>query len=129
MRAKDITTREVVARATGSVCCAGRMPCNSSALVARLLNANGIVLGKTRMHELAMGATTINPNGGPVLNPHNNLMHVGGENAPATSPLETPCMMSVFSALVLLTRWIPARSLDIADMLWGRHAPSPQGRG
>ncbi|CAL5224479.1 g7172 [Coccomyxa viridis] len=58
----------------------GRMPCNSSALVARLLNANGIVLGKTRMHELAMGATTINPNGGPVLNPHNNLMHVGGSS-------------------------------------------------
>lgn len=60
---------------------AGRMPCNSSALVTRLLDANGIVLGKTRMHELAMGATTINPNGGPVLNPHNNIMHVGGEAA------------------------------------------------
>lgn len=53
------------------------MPSNSSALVTRLLNANGVVLGKTRMHELALGATTINPNGGPVLNPYNNRMHVG----------------------------------------------------
>ena len=44
------------------------------------MNANGIVLGKTRMHELALGATTINPNGGPVLNPHNNIMHVGGSS-------------------------------------------------
>ncbi len=67
------------------MCSAGRMPCNSSALVTRLLSANGIVLGKTRMHELAMGATTINPNGGPVLNPHNNIMHVGGEVAEHTA--------------------------------------------
>ncbi|CAK0787711.1 hypothetical protein CVIRNUC_010933 [Coccomyxa viridis] len=58
----------------------GRMPCNSSALVSRLMDANGVVLGKTRMHELAMGATTINPNGGPVLNPYNNVMHVGGSS-------------------------------------------------
>ncbi len=56
------------------------MPCNSSALVSRLMDANGVVLGKTRMHELAMGATTINPNGGPVLNPYNNVMHVGGSS-------------------------------------------------
>ena len=72
-------TAEGAFRTAGCICYAGRMPCNSSALVTRLLDANGIVLGKTRMHELAMGATTINPNGGPVLNPHNNIMHVGGE--------------------------------------------------
>lgn len=58
------------------------MPCNSSALVTRLLKANGVILGKARMHELAMGATTINPNGGPVLNPYDNVMHVGGVYPP-----------------------------------------------
>lgn len=54
------------------------MPCNSSTLVTRLLNAHGVVLGKTRMHELAEGVTSINVYGGPVLNPYNNTMHVGG---------------------------------------------------
>lgn len=54
------------------------MPCNSSTLVTRLLEANGVVLGKTRMHELAEGVTSINVYGGPVLNPYNNTMHVGG---------------------------------------------------
>ena len=37
-----------------------------------------MVLGKTRMHELAVGVTTINMHGGPVLNPYNNTMHTGG---------------------------------------------------
>ena len=34
---------------------------------------------QARMHELAFGVTTISPRLGPVLNPHNNVMHVGGE--------------------------------------------------
>lgn len=60
------------------VALAGMMPCNSSTLVTRLLEAHGVVLGKTRMHELAEGVTSINVYGGPVLNPYNNTMHVGG---------------------------------------------------
>ena len=55
------------------------MPCSSSPLMAKLLDAHGVVLGKTRMHELAVGVTTINMHGGPVLNPYNNTMHTGGE--------------------------------------------------
>ena len=58
--------------------CAGFQPHSSSPLVARLLEGHGVVLGKTRMHELAVGVTTINMHGGPVLNPYNNTMHTGG---------------------------------------------------
>ena len=64
---------------------AGMMPCNSSTLVTRLLEAHGVVLGKMRMHELAMGGTTINPFGGPTLNPYNNTMHVGGSSGGTTA--------------------------------------------
>ena len=51
----------------------------SSPLVDRLRQAHGIVLGKTRMHELAEGVTSISPAFGPVLNPHRVNVHVGGE--------------------------------------------------
>jgi hypothetical protein len=54
------------------------MPCDSSPLVERLAAAHGVVIGKTRMHELAEGVTSINVHGGPVLNPYGNTMHVGG---------------------------------------------------
>ena len=51
----------------------------------RLLDAHGVVLGKTRMHELAVGVTTINMHGGPVLNPYNNTMHTGGSSGGAAA--------------------------------------------
>ena len=60
-------------------CLAGMRPTNSSPVVTRLLEAHGVVLGKTHMEELAEGLTTINPVYGPVLNPYNNLHDVGGE--------------------------------------------------
>ncbi len=46
-----------------------------------------MVLGKTRMHELAVGVTTINMHGGPVLNPYNNVMHTGGLRSTPTKAL------------------------------------------
>ena len=55
------SARDVSARTTPALFCAGRMPCNSSALVSRLMDANGVVLGKTRMHELAMGPPPSTP--------------------------------------------------------------------
>lgn len=63
---------------THSYSYAGHMPKVSSPIVQRLLDAHGVVLGKARMHELAYDVTTINPFFGPVLNPYNNLAHVGG---------------------------------------------------
>jgi hypothetical protein len=51
----------------------------SSPLVTQLEEANGIVLGKTRMHELAEGYTSISAFFGPVLNPYRVDAHVGGE--------------------------------------------------
>ena len=53
-------------------------PFNNSPLVDRLRNAHGVVLGKTRMHELAFGGSTIAPGYHTTLNPYNNLAHAGG---------------------------------------------------
>ncbi|KAK9859869.1 hypothetical protein WJX84_001886, partial [Apatococcus fuscideae] len=58
----------------------GNIPLRNNPMVTRLREAHGVVLGKTRMHELAYGITTINPDNGTVLNPYNNLMHSGGSS-------------------------------------------------
>jgi len=57
-----------------------------------------VVLGKTRMHELAVGVTTINMHGGPVLNPYDNTMHTGGLPLPTCkiAPLQGPTQRSNF---------------------------------
>lgn len=78
---------------------AGFRPGSSSPLVDRLLEAHGVVLGKTRMHELAVGVTTINMHGGPVLNPYNNVMHTGG---PCMTPSTLQCMKEAISPSMLL---------------------------
>ena len=61
--------------------CVGTAPQrNSSDYVRKLLAANGVVMGKTRMHELAYGVTSINPVFGPVLNPYDVTKIPGGES-------------------------------------------------
>ena len=51
---------------------------NNSDYARRLIAANGVVMGKTRMHELAYGVTSINPVFGPVLNPYDVTKIPGG---------------------------------------------------
>lgn len=57
---------------------AGLIPPQDAPLIRQLRAANGVVLGKTRMHELAEGYTSISSYYGPVLNPYGINMHVGG---------------------------------------------------
>ncbi|KAK9846049.1 hypothetical protein WJX84_006589 [Apatococcus fuscideae] len=58
-------------------------PQTSAPLVDAYRSANGIILGKTRMHELSAGATSISPttaNFTAVLNPYNVTHHPGGSS-------------------------------------------------
>ena len=54
------------------------IPNKDAPLIQQLRAAHGIVLGKTRMHELAEGYTSISSHFGPVLNPYQVNAHVGG---------------------------------------------------
>ena len=71
---------------------AGMMPQGSAPLVNAYRNANGIILGKMRMHELSAGATSISPttaNFTAVLNPYNVTHHPGGVHPPSNHLLHT----------------------------------------
>lgn len=57
---------------------AGFLPERDAPLISQLKAAHGVVLGKTRMHELAEGYTSISSHYGAVLNPYRNNVHVGG---------------------------------------------------
>jgi aspartyl-tRNA(Asn)/glutamyl-tRNA(Gln) amidotransferase subunit A len=48
---------------------ADRVPAEDATVVSRLLAAGAISLGKTNMHEMALGGTSDNPHYGPVHNP------------------------------------------------------------
>ncbi|KAK9834649.1 hypothetical protein WJX74_006634 [Apatococcus lobatus] len=77
---KDLYDVANYTTAAGTPSLTGNVPQNNSVLIDKFLAANGVVLGKTRMHELAYGVTSINPFFGPVLNPYNNTCHTGGSS-------------------------------------------------
>jgi aspartyl-tRNA(Asn)/glutamyl-tRNA(Gln) amidotransferase subunit A len=49
-------------------------------LVTRIRSAGGMVIGKTNLHEWAMGVTGDNPHYGPALNPHDPSRLAGGSS-------------------------------------------------
>jgi aspartyl-tRNA(Asn)/glutamyl-tRNA(Gln) amidotransferase subunit A len=52
-----------------------------SPLVTRLKEGGAIIVGKTNMHEVALGATGENIHTGDVKNPHNPLRQSGGSSS------------------------------------------------
>jgi indoleacetamide hydrolase len=55
-------------------------PPADAAVVARLRKAGATVVGKTNLHELALGITSNNPRFGPVRNPHDLDLIAGGSS-------------------------------------------------
>lgn len=55
-------------------------PPHSAGSVRRLVDAGAVVVGRTNMHELAMGVTSDNAAHGPVRNPHDPARMAGGSS-------------------------------------------------
>ena len=58
----------------------GWTPSTDAPVVARLKSAGAIILGKTNLHEAALGTTTNNPHWGPAHNPHHHGYTPGGSS-------------------------------------------------
>lgn len=64
----------------GSLALAGNVAPDDAFQVARLREAGAVILGKTNMHELASGITTIGSLGGQTLNPYDPTRNPGGSS-------------------------------------------------
>ena len=58
----------------------GNMPKKNALVVDRILDGGGRIVGKTNMHEFAIGATTTSSAAGPCLNPRNPAHITGGSS-------------------------------------------------
>jgi aspartyl-tRNA(Asn)/glutamyl-tRNA(Gln) amidotransferase subunit A len=77
---KDIFDTAGVRTTNGSKLFAERVPADDATAVVRLQEAGAVLLGKTNLHELAWGTTSINPYFGPVANPWAPDHHPGGSS-------------------------------------------------
>ncbi|MDE2783138.1 MAG: amidase family protein [Gemmatimonadota bacterium] len=63
-----------------SLALAGLRPVDNAFQVERLLDAGAVILGKTNLHELAAGITTISSLGGQTRNPYDPARNPGGSS-------------------------------------------------
>ena len=64
----------------GAIALATSIPPDDATQVKRLRNAGAVILGKTNMHELARGITTVASYGGQTRNPYNPRRNPGGSS-------------------------------------------------
>lgn len=77
---KDNIETKGVRTTAGSRILASWVPSEDAHVVRRLKKAGAIILGKTNMHEFALGATNDNPHYGPARNPYDLSRITGGSS-------------------------------------------------
>ncbi len=77
---KDLIDVEGVPTTAGSDFLRGNIATADAAVIRRLRAAGAIIIGKTHLHEFALGATNINPHYGPARNPWNTTLSPGGSS-------------------------------------------------
>jgi aspartyl-tRNA(Asn)/glutamyl-tRNA(Gln) amidotransferase subunit A len=77
---KDNFETRGIRTTAGSKVLASWVPTRDAHVVGRLRRAGAVILGKTNMHEFALGVTSDNPHYGPVRNPYDPSRIPGGSS-------------------------------------------------
>ncbi len=78
---KDLFDTAGVRTTAGSKFFADNIPAEDAEAVLKLKLAGAVILGKTNMHEIALGVTGVNPHYGTVKNPHDGNRITGGSSS------------------------------------------------
>jgi aspartyl-tRNA(Asn)/glutamyl-tRNA(Gln) amidotransferase subunit A len=95
---KDLYETAGVRTTHGSTFYADYIPDADACVVGRLSAAGTVLLGKTNMHEIALGVTNVNPHYGPARNPWGLERITGGSSGGSAAALAAGlCMASLGS--------------------------------
>jgi aspartyl-tRNA(Asn)/glutamyl-tRNA(Gln) amidotransferase subunit A len=78
---KDLVNMAGVPTTAGSIFFANDLPKEDAQVVSRLKRSGGVILGKTNLHEIALGVTGVNPHYGTVKNPWDPSRLSGGSSS------------------------------------------------
>lgn len=84
---KDLFDVQGVITSAGSPLLADNVAREDAFVIRRLRDAGAIILGKTNLHEWALGVTNINPHYGPARNPWNTAHITGGSSGGSAAAL------------------------------------------
>jgi len=77
---KDNICTKNLRTTAGSLFWKDLVPTQDARVVTKLKSSGALIVGKTNMHEIALGVTSNNPHYGPCLNPHDNSRVAGGSS-------------------------------------------------
>lgn len=77
---KDLIDEAGIPTTAASLALDDRVPATDAPLVARLRHAGAIILGRTNLHEFALGTTSEDSGFGPVRNPYDESRVAGGSS-------------------------------------------------
>jgi aspartyl-tRNA(Asn)/glutamyl-tRNA(Gln) amidotransferase subunit A len=77
---KDLIDVEGIPTTAGAEFYRNNIPLENSTVVKKILDSGGYIIGKTNMHEIALGVTNINPHYGNCKNPWNQNYITGGSS-------------------------------------------------
>jgi aspartyl-tRNA(Asn)/glutamyl-tRNA(Gln) amidotransferase subunit A len=78
---KDLVNMAGVSTTAGSKFFKNNLPDEDAQVVSRLKHSGGVLLGKTNLHEIALGVTGVNPHFGVVKNPWDTSRISGGSSS------------------------------------------------
>ena len=78
---KDLVNMAGVPTTAGSKFFADHLPDVDATIVSKLKHSGGVILGKTNLHEIALGVTGANPHYGTVKNPWDSSRISGGSSS------------------------------------------------
>jgi aspartyl-tRNA(Asn)/glutamyl-tRNA(Gln) amidotransferase subunit A len=86
---KDLIDEAGVLNTAGSQVLDDRIPTADAPLVARLREAGAIIIGRTNLHEFALGTTSDDSGFGPVHNPYDETRSPGGSSGGSAAAVAT----------------------------------------
>ncbi|BFH17843.1 amidase [Paenibacillus melissococcoides] len=113
---KDNLATKGVRTTNGSEIYRSFVPDRTAAVIRRANKENAIMLGKTNMHEFALGITSNNPHYGPVRNPWNIEYSPGGSSGGSAAAVAANLSVASIGTETGGSVRIPAASCGIAGL-------------
>jgi aspartyl-tRNA(Asn)/glutamyl-tRNA(Gln) amidotransferase subunit A len=82
---KDLIDEQGIVTTAGSTVLDDRLPVKDAEVVARLREAGAVIIGRTNLHQFAVGTTSEESHFGPVRNPHDTARSAGGSSGGAAA--------------------------------------------
>ncbi len=90
-----------------------RVPSQDAEMVVRLRNAGAVLIGKTNMHKLGMGTTSLDSDFGPVVNPRSASHVAGGSSGGSAAAVAAGLCFATVDTDAIGSGRLPAASCGV----------------